>query len=238
MLIFPAIDLRRGKCVRLLRGRPEEETVYFDDPVEVARHWQKLGAKFLHVVDLDGAFEGRPAQFELVKKIAESVGIPVEIGGGIRDRETVDAYLKAGLNRVILGTKALQSVEWLAELCQGYPGRIVAGVDARGGKVAVKGWLEVSEISTLDLAAKLRGAGLRAAVFTDIGRDGTLEGPNVEATREFAERIDAPVVASGGIGNLDHVRALARLPLEGIIIGRALYTNAVSLPEAIAAASD
>ena len=236
MLIIPAIDLRRGKCVRLLRGEPDKETVYFDNPGDVARHWEQLGAAFLHVVDLDGAFEGRPAQMELVKRIAQSVAVPVEIGGGIRDWDTVNAYLQTGLNRVILGTKALQSVEWLAELCRAYPGRIVAGVDATGGMVAVKGWLEVSEITTLDLAAKLRGIGLRAAIFTDISRDGTLEGPNLEATREFAERIEAPVIASGGIGNLDHVRALARLPIEGMIIGRALYSNAVSLPDAIAAA--
>lgn len=236
MLIIPAIDLRRGKCVRLLRGEPDKETVYFDDPVAVARHWEQLGAAFLHVVDLDGAFEGRPAQMELVKRIAQSVAVPVEIGGGIRDWDTVNAYLQTGLNRVILGTKALQSVEWLAELCRAYPGRIVAGVDATGGMVAVKGWLEVSEITTLELAAKLRGIGLRAAIFTDISRDGTLEGPNLEATREFAEHIEAPVIASGGIGNLDHVRALARLPIEGMIIGRALYSNAVSLPEAILAA--
>ena len=236
MLIFPAIDIRRGKCVRLTRGRPDEETVYFDDPVEVAHQWEELGAPFLHVVDLDGAFEGRPAQMDLVKQIARSVSIPVEIGGGIRERQIADAYLKAGLNRVIIGTKALESVEWLATLCRAYPRRIVAGVDASGGRVAVKGWLEVSEITTLELAAKMRGIGLRAIIYTDISRDGTLEGPNVAATRELAEHGDVPVVASGGIGSLDHVRALARLPIEGMIIGRALYNGAISLAEAIEAA--
>ena len=237
MLVIPAIDLRRGKCVRLHMGRPDRETVYADDPLEVALRWQKLGAQLIHVVDLDGAFDGTPTQKEIAKQIARAVSIPIEVGGGIRDVETVEEYLDAGVERVIIGTRALESPVWLRGLCVKHPGRIAAGVDASDGMVAVKGWAEVSGMPALELAAMLRGAGLRAAIYTDTSRDGTLAGPNVEATRKFAEAMDAPVIASGGIGSLDDVRALAKLRIGGMIVGRALYSGAISLPDAISAAS-
>jgi len=236
MLILPAIDLKDGRCVRLVRGEADQETVFSNDPVEVALRWREQGAEYLHVVDLDGAFEGEPRHFGTVAQIARESKLPLEIGGGIRTRDAIRRYLNAGVSRVIIGTRALESPEWLARLCEEFPGRIAAGVDARDGRVAVRGWVEVSEITALELATRLRGIELRAVIFTDISRDGTLEGPSVENTRAFAAKIGLPVIASGGVGKLEDVRRLTTLPIEGIIIGRALYSGTVSLPDAIAAA--
>jgi phosphoribosylformimino-5-aminoimidazole carboxamide ribotide isomerase len=234
MLIIPAIDLKEGCAVRLVRGEAAQGTVFSNDPVEVALRWRSEGAEYLHVVDLDGAFEGEPAQFGMVVQIARESGLPTEAGGGIRTRDTVLRYLNAGLDRVIIGTRALESPEWLAKLCEEFPSRIAAGVDARDGRVAVRGWVETSEITALELARRLSGIPLRAVIFTDISADGTLAGPAIESTRAFAETVRLPVIASGGVGGIAHVRQLAQLPIEGIIIGRALYTGAVSLREAIA----
>ena len=236
MLILPAIDLKGGRCVRLVRGEADQETVFSDDPVEIALKWRDQGGEYLHIVDLDGAFDGEPKHFDIVTRIARETGLPLEIGGGIRDRETILRYLDAGVDRVIIGTKALESPAWLAALCDELPGRIAAGVDARDGCVAVRGWVETSEITALNLAAQLKGMQLSAVIFTDISRDGTLEGPSIESTLAFAETVALPVIASGGVGNLAHVRALTGLPIAGIIIGRALYNHTVSLPEAIAVA--
>ncbi len=233
MLILPAIDIRGGRAVRLIRGEASQETVFSPDPVEVALRWKEAGAEYIHVVDLDGAFEGEPMHFGTVAQIARESELPVEIGGGIRTRDTVDRYLRAGIDRVIIGTRALESPEWLGRLCEEFPGRIAAGVDARDGKVAVRGWVETSEITALELAETLSRLSLRAVIFTDISRDGMLGGPAVESTRAFAEVVKRPVIASGGVGSLEDVRALSRLPIEGIIIGRALYTGAVELSEAI-----
>jgi phosphoribosylformimino-5-aminoimidazole carboxamide ribotide isomerase len=235
MLIIPAIDLKEGCVVRLLRGEAAHGTVFSNDPVEVALRWRSGGAEYLHVVDLDGAFEGEPAQFGMVVQIARESGLPAEVGGGIRTRDTVLRYLNAGLDRVVLGTRALESPEWLGKLCEEFPGRIAAGVDARGGRVAVRGWVETSEITALELAHRLSGIPLRAVIFTDISTDGTLAGPALESTRAFAEAVRLPVIASGGVGCIEHLRQIARLPVEGAIVGRALYTGAVSLTEAIAA---
>jgi len=236
MLVLPAIDLRGGRCVRLLQGRADRETVFGEDPLRTARMWAEGGAEMLHVVDLDGAFGGKPAHRDVILRMARGLDIPLQVGGGIRDDETAAAYLEGGVERVIIGTRALRDPDGLAALCARYPGRICAGVDAKGGRVAVSGWVEESETAALELAARLGGMGLRAVIYTDISRDGTLEGPNIEATRAFAEACDAPVIASGGIGSLDDVRAVATLPVEGMIIGRALYSGAVPLAEAIAAA--
>lgn len=236
MLILPAIDLKDGRCVRLLRGDASTETVFSSDPVDVAIRWRDQGGEYLHVVDLDGAFEGEPRHFDMVAQIAGTGGLPVQVGGGIRTRDTVQRYLDAGVDRVIIGTRAVESPEWLAGLCDEFPGRIVAGVDARDGRVAVRGWVEVSEITALDFADRLSSMKLRAIVFTDISRDGTLGGPAVESTEDFAQQVGVPVIASGGVGTVEDVRRLAALPIEGIIIGRALYSGSVSLPEAIAAA--
>jgi phosphoribosylformimino-5-aminoimidazole carboxamide ribotide isomerase len=236
MLILPAIDLKGGRAVRLIQGEAAKETVFSHDPVEVALRWKEAGAEYLHVVDLDGAFEGEPMHFGTVAQIARESELPVEIGGGIRSRDTVERYLHAGIDRVIIGTRALESPEWLGRLCEEFPARVAAGVDARDGKVAVRGWVETSEITALDMAARLSEMPVRAVVFTDISRDGMLQGPAVESTRAFAETVKRPVIASGGVGSLEDVRALRQLPIEGIIIGRALYTGAVDLREAIEAA--
>ena len=235
MIILPAIDMKGGRCVRLFQGRADHETVFGDDPAAAAMRWRDEGAEYLHLVDLDGAFEGEPRHADVVARIAREVGIPVEIGGGIRSRDTVAEYLAAGVDRVIVGTKALQSLEWLGALCEEFPERIVVGVDARDGRVATHGWVEVSDVSALDFARQLAGLGLRAVVFTDISRDGAMRGANLAAVSEFAEVCEAPVIASGGVSTIDDVRALAKAPVEGAIIGRALYDGSIDLADAIAA---
>jgi len=237
MLILPAIDLKDGRCVRLLRGEASRETVFSHDPLDVALRWRDEGAEYLHVVDLDGAFEGEPRHFGTVAQIARESGLPVQVGGGIRTRDTVQRYLNAGVDRVVIGTRALESPEWLARLASEFPGRIAAGVDAREGRVAVRGWVETSEVTAMALARRLRGLPLGAIIYTDVNRDGSLEGPAVEATRALAEATDVPVIASGGVGTLEHVRELTRLPIAGIIIGRALYSGTISLREAIEVAA-
>ncbi len=234
MIILPAVDMRDGRCVRLLRGDYDRETIYGDSPGEMARRWVDMGAEYLHLVDLDGARDGAATQKDLVKEIARAVSIPVEIGGGIRERETIAEYVESGVERVIVGTRALEDPDWLATMCAEFPGRIVCGVDARDGKVAVRGWQSDSDVEALAFVEqRLNGIGLRAVIFTDIATDGTLAGPNIESTRAFCECSDAPVIASGGIGSIEHVSAVAALPVEGVIIGRALYTGDVDLPEAI-----
>ena len=239
MIIFPAIDLRGGKCVRLYQGDYAQQTVYGEDPVAMARHWVELGAEFLHVVDLDGARAGKPAQAELVRAIAAAARVPVQVGGGIRERETVAEYLKGGIERVIIGTRGLENPAWLAAMCAEFPGRIVCGVDARDGHIRLRGWEEDSGADVLELVrTRLNGMGLRALVFTDIGADGTLAGPNLERTRALCEISDAPVIASGGVGTIDHVRAVAALPVEGLIVGRALYAGTVELADALRVARE
>ncbi len=222
--------------MRLVQGEASRTTVFSTDPLEVAAGFREAGAEYLHMVDLDGAFEGEPRHLGIVAEVARETGLKVEVGGGIRTRDTVLRYLNAGVDRVIIGTRALESPDWLAKLCEEFPGQIAAGVDARDGKVAVRGWVELSQMTALELADRLKGMPLRAVIFTDISVDGTLQGPAIESTRAFAERVKLPVVASGGVGNIEHVRALAQLPIEGIIIGRALYTGAVALAEALEAA--
>jgi len=237
MLIIPAIDLKGGWCVRLVQGDAAQGTVFSKDPVEVALRWRDEGAQYLHVVDLDGAFEGEPVHFGMIVQIAREGALPIEVGGGIRTRDSVARYLNAGVDRVILGTRALETPDWLAKLCEEFPGRIAAGVDAREGRVAVKGWAETTEVTALDLARRLSGIKLRAVIFTDISTDGTLAGPAIASTRAFAEAVGLPVIASGGVGGIEHVRQLAQLPIEGMIIGRALYEGSVRLTDALAVAA-
>lgn len=237
MLILPAIDLKGGCCVRLVRGDAAEGTVFSKDPVEVALRWRQEGAQYLHVVDLDGAFEGEPVHFGMIVQIAREGGLPIQVGGGIRTRDNVARYLNAGVDRVILGTRALEAPDWLAKLCEEFPGRVAAAVDAREGRVAVKGWAQTTQVAVLDLAGRLSGMKLRAVIFTDISTDGTLAGPAIAGTRAFAEAVRLPVIASGGVGGIEHVRQLAQLPIEGMIIGRALYTGGVRLAEALAVAA-
>ncbi|MEE9488676.1 MAG: 1-(5-phosphoribosyl)-5-[(5-phosphoribosylamino)methylideneamino]imidazole-4-carboxamide isomerase [Candidatus Brocadiales bacterium] len=235
MLIIPAIDLRGGRCVRLTRGSFDEETVYFDDPVEPAMRWQREGAEYLHVVDLDGALEGEPKNLKELGRIAAAVDMPVEFGGGIRTPETVRHVLDMGVDRVILGTRAVDSPELIEALCAKHPGRIAVGLDQRDGKVAVKGWVESSDLSFVEVARRVESFGPRALIFTDISRDGMLQGPNVELLNELLDAVDVPVIASGGVTTLDDVKSIAGLLVEGAIIGKALYSGAIKLPEAIEA---
>jgi len=235
-MVIPAVDIRGGRCVRLVQGRPDEETVYFDRPAEAAALWAGQGAELIHVVDLDGAFEGRPANFEAVAAIAREVAVPIEVGGGIRSDETVGRYLDAGVERVILGSRALREPAWLVALCGRFPGRIVAGIDARDGRVAVEGWAKTSEVEALGFARELDGMGLRAIIFTDVATDGAMRGPNLPALRRLLDAVRTPVVASGGIASLDDVRRVAALPVEGMIIGKALFEGAFTLQAAIEAA--
>lgn len=236
MLVIPAIDLKGGKCVRLLRGDLQAETVYGDDPVAMGRRWQEAGARYLHVVDLDGAVSGTPVNGAAIAGLCSALSIPVEVGGGVRTIERAGAVLALGADRVIFGTAALEQPALVADACRRFPGRVAVGIDAREGKVAVKGWLETSDVTAIDLARKLEGAGVACIIYTDIERDGTQQGVNVAATRALAEAIEIPVIASGGVGSLADIEAL--LPCEaagvtGVIVGRALYTGAVRLEDAL-----
>ena len=238
MTVYPAIDLRGGRCVRLVEGDFARETVYGDDPVAVARRWEAAGARWIHVVDLDGARAGAPAQLDLVAAICRAVTIPVQVGGGLRDAHAVQAVLDAGVTRAIVGTVAVRDPDLCETLCRAFPGRVVVGIDARDGIARVSGWAEGSTVAATDLAATLAARGATAIVYTDIARDGTEQGPNVEETAKVARAAKIPVVASGGVGSLAHVRAVqARTAdgIEGLIIGRALYTGAVALRDALAA---
>ena len=236
MLVIPAIDLKGGKCVRLLRGEMHAETVYGEDPVAMGRRWVDEGARYLHVVDLDGAVSGAPVNGDAIAALCAKLPIPIEVGGGVRTLERAGAILASGADRVIFGTAALERSEMVADACRRFPGRVAVGIDARGGRVAVKGWVETSAITAVELARRLSSAGLACIIYTDIERDGTQQGVNVAATRALAESIDVPVIASGGVGTLSDIEAL--LPCEaagvtGVIVGRALYTGAVNLAQAI-----
>ncbi len=237
MIVLPAIDLKNGQCVRLEQGLMEKDTVYSDDPAAMARHWQDEGGEFLHLVDLDGAFAGVPKNREAIEAIVAAVDIPTELGGGIRDLETIEAYLKLGVDRVILGTVAKENPELVAEACRRFPGQIVVGIDAKNGLVAVRGWAEVTEKKAIDLAREMEGFGVTAIIYTDIARDGMMQGPNLEATAALAEAISIPVIASGGVSSLDDIRNLLKIEasgVSGVITGKAIYSGSLNLREAVA----
>ena len=237
MILFPAIDLKDGQAVRLLRGEMESATVFNDDPAAQARAFAEAGFSWLHLVDLNGAFEGRPANAPAVEAILEAVDLPVQLGGGIRDMATIERWLVLGVRRVILGTVAVKNPDLVREACRAFPGRVVLGIDARGGKVAVEGWAEVSEIDALDLARRFEDAGAAAIVYTDIDRDGALQGANVAATRALAEALQTPVIASGGVATLDDLAAFLAIEsagIEGVISGRALYDGRIDPAAALA----
>ncbi|TMA50978.1 MAG: 1-(5-phosphoribosyl)-5-[(5-phosphoribosylamino)methylideneamino]imidazole-4-carboxamide isomerase [Deltaproteobacteria bacterium] len=241
MTVYPAIDLRGGRCVRLLQGAFERETVYGDDPVAVARGFEAVGARWLHVVDLDGARAGHPVQHELVARICAAVHIPVQLGGGLRDRAAIEAAFATGASRVVVGTTAAHDPDRCGELCAAHPGRVVVGLDVRAGQVRVAGWTEAATPDPLALARRVATLGAAAIVYTDIARDGTERGPDLEWTSAIARAAGVPVIASGGIGSLDDVRAVAARAADGVagmIIGRALYTGAIRLAEALEAAGD
>lgn len=238
MQIIPAIDLRGGRCVRLQQGDYDRETVFGDDPAAMAAHWQGEGAARIHLVDLDGAKLGRPVNVDSVREILARVDVPCQLGGGVRDDETVETWLAAGLDRVIIGTQALKDPPWFRKLVERYPGRIVLGLDARNGRVATEGWLDVSSVEAVTLAEQFDALPLAAVVYTDIACDGMLQGPNLSATEALARRLRAPVIASGGVGSLDDVGQLAMLPIAGCIVGRALYEGRFRLSEARERAGD
>ncbi|MBM3997020.1 MAG: 1-(5-phosphoribosyl)-5-[(5-phosphoribosylamino)methylideneamino]imidazole-4-carboxamide isomerase [Planctomycetes bacterium] len=237
MQIYPAIDLRDGKCVRLKQGDYAQETVFGDDPAAMAQRWVDDGATYLHLVDLDGAKEGRPVNGKSVRAIVQAASVPCQLGGGLRAEDDIKQALSWGVIRVIVGTKALQSPEWFAKMAERFPGRIVLGIDAKAGKVATQGWLDVSEISALDLARRCAHPPLSAIIYTDISRDGMMQGANVAAMAEMASAVPIPVIASGGVTTLDDVKALATAGLAGCIIGRALYEGQLNLREVVAAVS-
>ena len=236
MLILPAIDLRGGRCVRLRQGDYSQETVFGSDPAAMARRWVEQGARMLHLVDLDGAREGRPVNGDSVRQVVTGAGVPCQLGGGLRTEEDVAAALECGVGRVVLGTRALNDPVGFEALCRRFPELVVLGIDARNGQVATNGWLHVSQCPALELARRCAGWPLAGLVYTDISRDGMLEGPNVEAVAELARAVAVPVIASGGVTTLDDVRRLAGTGVAGCIIGRALYEGRLDLKEAITAA--
>lgn len=238
MDVIPAIDLLGGRCVRLYQGDYDQSQVFSDNPVEVARRWESEGATRLHLVDLDGAKQGKPCNQEAIAAITQAISIPVQVGGGLRDRAGISQLLDLGVERAIVGTIAVEQPQLVRDLCTEFPGQIVVGIDARNGQVATRGWLETSEVAATELAAQMAEIGAAAIIYTDIHRDGTLAGPNMEALRELANAIDIPAIASGGVSSLTDLLgllALEPLGVTGTIVGRALYTGDVSLTEAVQA---
>jgi phosphoribosylformimino-5-aminoimidazole carboxamide ribotide isomerase len=235
MQVWPAIDLRAGKCVRLQQGDYGRETVFGDDPAAMARHWVDEGALCLHLVDLDGAKAGRPGNLDSVRAILKAVQVPCELGGGIRDDDTIASLLDLGVARLVIGTKALREADWFRRVCRRFPGKLVLGIDARDGRVATDGWLETGETSAVELARQFDGEPIAAIIYTDIATDGMLGGPNLAAIREMQAAVQFPLIASGGITTADDVAKLAELGIAGCIIGRALYEGRLRLCDALAA---
>lgn len=240
MLVIPAIDLKDGKCVRLRQGRMEDNTVYSDDPLTMAEKWIEAGARRLHLVDLNGAFSGKPEHGDIIRKIAKTFpDVPIQVGGGIRDKDTVQAYLDTGVSYVIIGTKAVESPAFVSELCASFPGHIIVGLDAKDGKVATDGWARVSDHNVIDLARAFEKDGVEAIIYTDISRDGMQSGVNVDSTLALAEAVNIPIVASGGITNLDDIRSLCKVArsetgagIMGAITGRAIYEGSLDFTAA------
>ena len=236
MLLIPAIDLKDGKCVRLRQGRMEDDTVFSDDPVAVADRWVEVGARRLHIVDLNGAFAGKPVNADAIRRIAEAhPDIPIQVGGGIRDDDAIELYLEIGVSYVILGTNAVNVPHFVGDACSEFPGHIMVGLDARDGKVAIDGWSKLSNHDVIDIAQRFEREGVEAIIYTDISRDGMMTGVNVEATVNLARAINIPVIASGGVARLEDIRSLCAVANEGImgaVIGRALYDGGLDLAEA------
>ena len=241
MLIIPAVDIKSGRCVRLLQGREDSETVFGHDPSAMAARWEAEGAQLLHVVDLDGAFKRSPQNIEAVKRIVDSVNIPIQLGGGIRNMETVSMFLNLGVRRVIIGTEAIRNPVLVEEACRAFPDRIVAGIDARDGMVAIEGWTETTKRNAIEVARSFEGLGLAGIVFTDIHKDGMQSGPNVKETKRLAESVSTPIIASGGVNDIDDIKALVaieRAGVIGVITGRALYEGTLVLKDALDVASE
>ncbi|MFQ5565675.1 MAG: 1-(5-phosphoribosyl)-5-[(5-phosphoribosylamino)methylideneamino]imidazole-4-carboxamide isomerase [Paracoccaceae bacterium] len=236
MILYPAIDLKDGQCVRLLRGEMSAATMFSDDPAAQARAFEAAGCEWLHLVDLNGAFKGAPVNSTAVEAILAAITIPAQLGGGIRDMATIEGWLAKGLTRVILGTVAVRDPALVRDAAKAFPGQVAVGIDAREGKVAVEGWAETTDIAALDLASRFEDAGVAAIIYTDIDRDGALAGPNIEATAALANAVSIPVIASGGVSSMDDLRALkdCGARLDGVISGRALYDGRIDLAKAIA----
>mgnify|MGYP001744587079 FL=1 len=237
MLLIPAIDLKEGRCVRLKQGLMEQATVFSDSPAETALHWRNQGARRLHLVDLNGAFAGVPQNFPVIKEILATVAkdIPVQLGGGIRDLETIEKYLDLGLTDVIIGTAAVKNPEFVREACKEFPGQIIVGLDAKDSMVAIDGWATVTEHHVVDLAQRFEDDGVNSIIYTDIGRDGMMSGVNIEATVKLAQSVNIPIIASGGLTNLDDIRALCAVEKEGVsgaITGRAIYEGSIDFAQA------
>ncbi len=237
MIVIPAIDIKNGKCVRLLQGRMDAETVFSDDPAAMGRRWANDGATLIHIVDLDGAVGKRPVNLDTVRKIIDQIHVPVQVGGGIRDIDTIRMYLDQGVSRVIIGTEAIQNPDLIKSACREFPGQIVVGIDAKAGKVAIEGWTKTTEVTAIDLARQFEDCGVAAINFTDIERDGMRTGPNLLETEKLARAISIPVVASGGVSSIEDIKnllPLAAAGVVGVITGRALYDGSLDLKAAIA----
>jgi phosphoribosylformimino-5-aminoimidazole carboxamide ribotide isomerase len=236
MMIIPAVDIKNGNCVRLLQGRMDAETIFSTNPSEMAMRWAELGAEMLHIVDLDGAFEKSPRNLNAIQDILRSVQIPVQVGGGIRDIQTIKHYMDMGIQKIVIGTEAIRNPQLVRDACKRYSGRIVVGIDARQGRVAIEGWTTTTDILAIDLARQYEDCGVAAINFTDIHRDGMQTGPNIEETKKLAEAISIPVVASGGVSTIQDIRnllSLASVGVIGVITGKALYAGTLNLKEAI-----
>ena len=235
MLVIPAVDVKDGRCVRLYQGEMEKQTIYFDSPLEAARHWAEQGAALVHIVDLNGAVEGRPVHKGEIEAICKELSIPVELGGGLRTAADIEEMLALGVTRFVLGTKAYEDPAFLKSVCRKFPGKIIAGIDARGGKVAIKGWKEGTAVEAIDLARRCEDDGASRIIYTDISRDGTSMGVNLEETARVAQAVKIPVIASGGVATLEDVKRLKAIEkdgVEGVIVGRALYARAFTLGQA------
>tara|TARA_R110000787_G_scaffold6770_17_gene23555 strand:- start:2071 stop:2799 length:729 start_codon:yes stop_codon:yes gene_type:complete len=240
MLLIPAIDLKNGQCVRLRQGRMDDVTIFSDDPVSVAKRWADEGAERIHIVDLDGALKGQPVNLKVVEQIASATKVPVQVGGGVRDEETVQHYLNAGVAYIIIGTKAVNTPHFLRDLCIEFPRHIIVGLDAMDGRVALDGWSKLTHHNVVDMAQHCERDGVEAIIYTDIGRDGMMKGVNVESTKTLAQAVNTPVIASGGVSSLDDIRKLLEVEAEGVsgaIIGRALYEGGLSLKECLKVAA-
>lgn len=234
MIVIPAIDLKNGECVRLRQGDMQQASVFSSSPVEMALKWVNAGARRLHVVDLDGAFAGQPKNKQIIEQIVKSIDIPVQVGGGIRDLAAIQAYIDLGVERVILGTIALRQPEFVQQACGAFPGQIMVGIDAKDGLVAVEGWAEVSTMSAIALARKFEDCGVEAIIYTDIAKDGMMQGVNLDSTKELAKAVSVPIIASGGVANLADIEALCQLNVDlfGVITGRAIYEGALDFSQA------
>jgi phosphoribosylformimino-5-aminoimidazole carboxamide ribotide isomerase len=236
MIIIPAIDLKEGKCVRLEQGLMEKATIYSEDPATTAKHWEAQGAELLHVVDLDGAFAGAPRNLPAIIAIRNAIKIPIEVGGGIRDLDTIRKLVSIGIDKIILGTAAIKDPSFVQASCSEFPGKIIVGIDAKDGLVAIKGWAEVTKVKAIDLAKQMQDHGVIAIIYTDIKRDGMLSGPNIEATRDLAKALHIPVIASGGVHTMKDVEnllAVRHAGITGVITGKAIYSGSLDLKEAI-----